>query len=71
MFFLLAGVMNQFYLLKYALAFVLLFVGAKMLVIDFYQVPIGFSLAVIAVLIVGSVFFSLLFPKKDDSSNAG
>ena len=67
MFFLLAGVMNKFYLLKYALAVVLLFVGAKMLVIDYYKVPIGLSLAVIAVLIIGSVVLSLLFPKKEEA----
>ena len=70
MFFLLAGVMNKFYLLKYGLSFVLLFVGAKMLLMDFYKIPIGVSLAVIAALIGGAVALSLLFPQKENSQAA-
>ena len=52
MYFLLAGVADRFSLLKYGLAIVLMFIGVKMLLIDIYKIPVGFSLAVVAVLAV-------------------
>ncbi len=60
MYFLLAGVIDKFHLLKYGLALVLLFVGGKMVIADWVKVPIGISLGVIAVLLGGSVIASLL-----------
>jgi len=65
MFFLLAGVIGQFHLLKPALAAVLAFVGTKMLLIDVYKIPIGVSLAVIAALIAVGVVGSILFPRRE------
>jgi tellurite resistance protein TerC len=65
MFFLLAGVIGKFWLLKPALAAVLAFVGAKMLLLDFVKVPIGVSLAAIAVLIAAGVAGSLVFPRRE------
>ncbi|QRM19985.1 TerC/Alx family metal homeostasis membrane protein [Dechloromonas sp. TW-R-39-2] len=59
MYFLLAGVADRFSLLKYGLAIVLMFIGIKMLLIDLYKIPVGFSLAVIAVIIGASVWASL------------
>jgi tellurite resistance protein TerC len=56
-------VIGKFHLLKPALAGVLAFVGTKMLVVDFYKVPITASLGVIAVLIAIGIAGSLLFPK--------
>ena len=43
----------------------LVFVGAKMLLIDVYKIPIGISLGVIALLIAAGVIGSLLFPKRE------
>ena len=63
LYFLLAGVIQKFHYLKIGLALVLAFVGAKMLAADFFPVPIGVSLAVIASLLALSVIASLLFPK--------
>lgn len=60
LYFLLAGVMGKFHYLKYGLGLVLAFVGVKMLVSEFYKVPIGVSLAVIAGLLGGSIAASLL-----------
>jgi len=71
MFFLLAGVIGKFHLLKPALAAVLAFVGAKMLLLDVWKVPIGTSLGVIAALIGAGVVGSLLFPKRGDGAPAG
>jgi tellurite resistance protein TerC len=59
MYFMLAGMADRFSLLKYGLAAVLMFVGVKMLLMDVYQIPTGFSLAVIATLIGTSVWLSL------------
>ncbi len=60
MYFLLAGVADRFHLLKYGLAMVLVFVGVKMLIVDFYKIPIGFSLGIVA-LIIGTFMFASLW----------
>ena len=59
MYFLLADMADRFSLLKYGLAIVLMFIGVKMLLIDIYKIPVGFSLAVVAVIIGASVWASL------------
>ncbi len=59
MYFLLAGVADRFSLLKYGLALVLMFIGGKMMLIDLYKIPVGVSLAVVAVIIGVSVWLSL------------
>jgi tellurite resistance protein TerC len=64
LYFLLARVIDRFHLLKIALALVLLFVGAKMLIVHWYMIPIGVSLAVIASLLLGGILLSFLFPKQ-------
>ena len=64
MFFLLAGVIGKFHRLKPSLAFVLAFVGAKMLLADVLTIPILVSLGVIAGSIATGVVGSLLFPKR-------
>lgn len=60
LFFLLAGAMGKIHYLKPALALVLLFVGAKMLLADVYKIPIAASLAVITGLLGGAVVASLV-----------
>ncbi len=62
LYFLLAGIITKFVYLKVGLSFVLIFVGAKMLVVDVYKVPIGASLAVIAGILGLSMVISLLRP---------
>ena len=59
MYFLLAGMAERFSLLKYGLAIVLMFIGVKMLLIELYKIPVGFSLAVVATIIGASVWASL------------
>jgi tellurite resistance protein TerC len=65
LYFALAGMMGKFHYLKVGLSLVLAFVGAKMLVAGVYKVPILLSLAVIAVLLGGSIVVSLLRPKAE------
>ena len=59
MYFLLADVADRFSLLKYGLAVVLVFVGAKMILIDLVKIPVGLSLAIVATVIGTSVLLSL------------
>lgn len=66
LYFALAGIIHRFWLLSYGLAVVLVFVGIKMIMIDFYKIPIEWSLLFIAVTIATSVFLSLRFKKKTE-----
>ncbi len=66
MYFMLAGVMHRFYLLKYGLSLVLIFVGLKMVWLnDAFggKFPITWSLGIIASIILVSVVASLLFSR--------
>jgi tellurite resistance protein TerC len=66
LYFLLAGGMAKLRYLKVGLSLVLAFIGSKMLVAGFYEVPIAVSLAVVATLIAGAVAASLLWPADSD-----
>jgi TerC family integral membrane protein len=59
MYFMLAGLADRFHLLKYGLALVLVFVGVKMLIVDFYKIPIGLSLGVVGLIIATFMLTSL------------
>jgi len=67
LYFLLADVADRFHLLKYGLAMVLTFIGTKMLILPWYHVPVGASLAIVAVLIGASVVASLIATRKGTS----
>jgi tellurite resistance protein TerC len=62
LFFLLAGVMGMFRYLKIGLCFVLTFVGVKMLISEFYKIPITVSLGIVAGILAVSIAASLIFP---------
>ena len=64
MFFLLQGMADRFHLLPYGLALVLMFIGAKMLLIDVYKIPITLSLGVVVATIGATIALSLLRPQK-------
>ena len=65
LYFMLAGVMEMFVYLKIGLSVVLCFVGAKMMLIDIYKIPIGVSLAVIGSVLLLSIVASWLIKPKD------
>jgi tellurite resistance protein TerC len=68
MYFLLAGVVEKFRYLRYGLAIVLTFIGIKMLIVAIgFHIPIWFSLAFVATVLLGSVAASLLFPSGEDA----
>jgi tellurite resistance protein TerC len=60
LYFLLAGVIDKFYYLKFGLSVVLTFVGLKMVMTDLYKIPIGLSLGVIASILAIAIIASLL-----------
>ena len=64
MYFMLAGLADRFHLLKYGLAMVLVFVGAKMLAVDFYKIPVGLSLGIVGLIIATFMFASLWVTRK-------
>ncbi len=69
LYFLIAGVLDLFVYLRYGLGVVLSFVGVKMALVDVYQIPIGLSLGVIAIVLTITIVASLLFPPKKTASN--
>ena len=62
LYFLLANVIHRLHYLKVGLSVVLVFVGLKMLAADFYKVPIGVSLGIIALVLAVSAAASWLWP---------
>lgn len=60
LYFLLADMAQRFHLLKYGLALVLIFVGVKMLIVDWFKIPVAVSLAVVITLLGTSIFLSLM-----------
>jgi tellurite resistance protein TerC len=64
MYFALAGMMDMFHYLHYGLSLVLVFIGAKMLLANYYPIPTEWALAVVAGVLGISVAASLLFPAK-------
>jgi tellurite resistance protein TerC len=66
LFFLLAGVMEMFRYLRVGLSFVLCFVGLKMLIAEFYKIPIGISLGVVGGILVISILASMLKQRQEE-----
>ncbi len=70
LYFLLAGVVTRFYYLKPGLAAVLTFVGVKMVIADWYELPTAVSLSVIAALIAAAVIASIVRERRQGSAAA-
>ncbi len=66
LFFAISGLMKLFHLLHYGLAAILSFVGVKMLIEDFFHVPVAASLMVIASILVVSIVTSIILPGKEE-----
>ena len=67
MYFLLAAVVDRFYLLKYGLAAILTFVGLKMLLEHFVHIDVLVSLAIVLGVLLSSVIASLAIPQRGPS----
>jgi tellurite resistance protein TerC len=68
LYFLLADVIHRFRYLKTGVSVVLVFVGAKMVAADVYDVPVGLSLAIIVGVLTAATAASLLWPKAKATS---
>ncbi len=64
LYFLLADMAERFHLLKFGLAVVLMFVGTKMLIVEWLKIPVVVSLAVVVAVIGTSILLSLLATSK-------
>lgn len=66
LYFALAGILPLFRYLHYGLSAILIFIGAKMLLIDVYKIPILISLGLVVLILAGSVAASLWGPGKKE-----
>ncbi|MEP6492578.1 MAG: TerC family protein [bacterium] len=66
LYFLLAAVVDRFYLLKYALAVILTFVGAKMLTEHFIEIDVMLSLGIIIGVLAIAIVASMVWPRAGE-----
>ena len=64
MYFLLAAVANRFSLLNYGLACILVFIGLKMLLIDWIKIPAMLSLGVVVAILAATMILSWMQTRK-------
>ncbi|MFI0434796.1 MAG: TerC/Alx family metal homeostasis membrane protein [Parachlamydiaceae bacterium] len=69
LFFALEGIMKTFYLLHYGLAFILVFIGSKMILAHYLDIPTSITLCVIISTLSLSIGASCLFPMKEKKEN--
>jgi tellurite resistance protein TerC len=65
MYFLLAAVANKFHLLNYGLAVILVFIGTKMCIVDFYKIPVLVSLGVVVGILTLTMWLSVRTAKVE------
>lgn len=63
-YFALAGIMQLFHYLSYGLAFILAFVGVKMLLSGFYEIPVEIALGVVVGVLLISIIASVIKQRK-------
>ncbi len=65
LYFVLAGAVTYFRYLKVGLAVVLVFIGFKMLIVDWVKIPSRWSLTVVATVIIGSILVSIIAERRE------
>ena len=65
LYFAISGVMKLFAYLNYGLSLILVFVGVKMLIVDFYKIPVHIALMVVGGILLISILLSVFFPPKN------
>lgn len=68
LYFALAAMLAKFAKLKYAIVFILAFIGVKMLIAELYEIPTAISLALIVVALVAGTLASLV--KNNEKANS-
>nr|WP_024965835.1 TerC family protein [Pantoea sp. IMH] len=71
MYFLLANVAERFSMLKYGLAVVLVFIGVKMLIVDFYHIPVAVSLSTVGGILALTLLINTWVNRRNDRRLAG
>ncbi|MGB9095542.1 TerC family protein [Erwinia sp.] len=66
MYFLLANVAERFHMLKYGLAVVLVFIGVKMLIVDFYHIPVSVSLGTVGSILAVTLIVNAWVNHRND-----
>ncbi|MHB5983806.1 TerC family protein [Klebsiella pneumoniae] len=66
MYFLLAGVAERFLMLKYGLSVILVFIGVKMLIVDFYHIPVAISLGVVGGILAVTLLINAWVNRQHD-----
>ncbi|MXL00320.1 TerC/Alx family metal homeostasis membrane protein [Klebsiella pneumoniae] len=66
MYFLLAGVAERFSMLKYGLSVILVFIGVKMLIVDFYHIPVAISLGVVGGILAATLLINAWGNRQHD-----
>ncbi|MBF9181740.1 TerC family protein [Klebsiella pneumoniae] len=66
MYFLLAGVAERFWMLKYGLSVILVFIGVKMLIVDFYHIPVAISLGVVGGILAVTLLINAWVNRQHD-----
>jgi tellurite resistance protein TerC len=64
LYFALAGAMELFHFLNIGLALILAFVGVKMLLSRFYEIPVAIALGVVVLTLVITIVVSIVFPQS-------
>lgn len=67
LFFALSGIMRMFHYLKYGISIILVFVGAKMLLSEFYKLPSWIALCVIVSILGISVIASIIKARREQN----
>ena len=68
LYFLLAGMMEKFYYLKPGLAMILFFVGSKMLVSEYFEIPLIISLMVIFGILASALVLSFIRTRQQQAN---
>lgn len=66
LYFALKGFADMFHYLKYGLSIILMFIGVKMLIVHWYHMPVSITMAVIFLVLLGSVLLSVWSSKHKE-----
>lgn len=70
LYFALSGIMSLFHYLNYGLSAILVFVGTKMLISNYYKIPIYLALGFIGVALTISILASIIWPEKKEAGES-
>ncbi len=70
MYFLLANVAERFSMLKYGLSVILVFIGVKMLIVDFFHIPIAISLGIVGGILALTLIINAVVNYRNDQKTS-